>query len=235
MNHWFRNFVLFALMLATGGLAFALRPTQLLAEQDPKMNLEAMVPHSFGKWRELPQSSAQIINPQETELLNKLYSQILSRVYIDQEGAMMMLSIAYGANQSDGVALHYPEVCYPSQGFQVLSNTPASLATGFGKIKVKHLFTKIQERPEAVTYWSTLGEQVVDRGLETKLAQIKYGFSGVIPDGLIFRVSSIDENEPQTFLRQERFVDELLSSMSPVARRRFVGPPSISAAPSPNR
>ena len=33
-------------------------------------------------------------------------------------GRQIMLSIAYGEDQRDGMKLHYPEVCYPAQGFQ---------------------------------------------------------------------------------------------------------------------
>jgi hypothetical protein len=49
MNHWLRNIILMALMLAASGLAVALRPTQRLADQEPKMDLEAMIPREFGE------------------------------------------------------------------------------------------------------------------------------------------------------------------------------------------
>jgi len=224
-----------ALMLATSGLAVVLRPTQRFADQGLKVDLEAMIPHSFVEWRELPQSTSQIISPEQTELVNKLYSQTLYRTYINAKGSVVMLSIAYGADQSDGMALHYPDVCYPAQGFQLTSNIPGSLETGFGSIPVKRLMTKLQARSEAVTYWSTLGEQVVERGLKTKMAQINYGIRGIIPDGLIFRVSSIDGNGKDEFLLQEHFVKDLLSSMSPETRRRFVGKRIVITANSEKR
>lgn len=218
-----RNFVLLALMIAASSLALALRPTQMIAAQGPKIDLETMVPHSFGRWSELPHSSGQVVNPQQTELLSKLYSQTLSRTYVNQEGAAVMLSIAYGANQSDDVALHYPEVCYPAQGFQVLLNEDGILETGFGKIRVKRLMTRLGDRSEPVTYWSTLGGQVVRGGWETKLAQLKFGFSGHVPDGLIFRVSSVSRDAAKGHDMHASFAHDLLASISPSSRVKLAG------------
>lgn len=223
MNLWLRNFLLLALMLAASGLAVALRPTHKIADQGPKVDLEIMVPRSFGDWQELKQSSGQIINPQQTELLSKLYSQTLSRTYVNPEGATIMLSIAYGANQSDGVALHYPEVCYPSQGFQLLAIENALLTTDYGTIRVKRLMTALSNRSEPVTYWSILGNQVVQGGLDTKLTQLKYGFNGQIPDGLIFRISSITPDAKAGYETQARFTRDLMVALPASSRLKLAG------------
>jgi EpsI family protein len=218
-----RQILMLALMLLAGGLAWALRPTILIADSRPKVELEALIPHAFGQWRELPANGAHIINPQQTALLNKLYSQTLARSYVNDQGAVVMLSIAYGAKQSDGVALHYPEVCYPAQGFQVLWNRKAQLETGFGAIPVKRLMTTLGTRAEPVTYWTTLGNQVVYGGLNTKIEQLKYGFQGLIPDGLIFRISTISKDAEASFEVQAQFVRELMAILPPESRLRLSG------------
>jgi EpsI family protein len=194
-----------------------------MASQREKVDLESLVPKQFGNWRELEQTTGQIINPQTSPILQKLYTQTLSRSYANSKGKVIMLSIAYGANQSDGVALHYPEVCYPAQGFQVISEAPAVLDTQFGTIAGKQLMTRLGNRSEPVTYWTTLGDKVVQGGIRTKLAQLEYGFHGLIPDGLIFRVSSIDSNPQSGYADHEHFVQELLAELPPATRLRFAG------------
>ena len=223
MNMSIKNLVLLALMLVSAGLGAVLRPTQLLADTREKVDLEAMIPARFGDWRVLPQSSGQIINPQQVELLNKLYSQTLSRTYINSAGTGIMLSIAYGISQSDGVALHYPEVCYPSQGFQLISNKPFLLTTAYGDILGRQLVTRLGNRREPVTYWATLGDKVVSGGMKTKLAQLDYGFNGFIPDGLVFRVSSIDGDASKGHAEQAAFVQDLVSALPATSRLRLAG------------
>jgi len=218
-----KNLILMTLMVLAALCARAYRPTMLLADQRPKVELEQLVPRQFGAWHELQQSTGQIVNPQQTALLKKLYTQTLSRSYINSNGAVIMLSIAYGNNQSDGIALHYPEVCYPAQGFQLLSATQGLLETQFGTLPVERLMTKLGNRFEPVTYWSTLGDKVVRSGTNTKLAQLDYGFKGLIPDGLIFRVSSIDVDAATGHELQARFVRDFVDALPIGVRLRLAG------------
>ena len=85
------------------------------------IQLEPTVPQSFGDWTELPDQPAQVVNPQTKELLDTLYSQILTRTYVNKDGYRIMLSMAYGDDQRGGLQAHRPEVCYPAQGFKVAS------------------------------------------------------------------------------------------------------------------
>lgn len=223
MNLLLRNFLLLVLMLVAAGLAVAMRPTQKVAEQGPKIDLESMIPRSFGKWQEIKQTAGEVVNPQQTELLQKLYTQTLSRSYVSENGEAVMLSIAYGADQSDGVALHYPEVCYPAQGFQLLNLENGLLETDYGTIRVKRLMTALNNRSEPVTYWSILGSQVVQGGLDTKLTQLKYGFGGQIPDGLLFRVSSISSDAKAGYETQARFTRDLIAALPAGSRLKIAG------------
>ena len=223
MKFSLKNIVLMVLMLASAGLGAMLRPTELMADAREKIDLETMVPQDFGDWKALKQSSGQIINPQQTELLSKLYAQTLSRTYLHPDGSMIMLSIAYGTNQSDGLALHYPDVCYPAQGFKVKSNQKAELSTTLGSIRVRQLETELGNRHEPVTYWSTIGNHLVQGGTETKMTQLEYGFKGQVPDGLIFRVSSITRNTALAYKVQEQFVGELLEALTPQHRQFLAG------------
>ncbi len=200
-----------------------MRPTILIADLKPKVDLEQLIPRQFGEWRELQQSSSPIVNPQQAAVLKKIYTQSLSRSYVNAVGAVVMLSMAYGANQSRDIALHYPEVCYPYQGFEVLSNQKGLLNSGYGDIQVTRLTTKLGNRFEPITYWSTLGDQVMRDGLTTRLMRVKYAFMGQIPDGLIFRISTISVTENVANELHEAFVRTLMDSLTPESRIQVIG------------
>lgn len=223
MKFSLKDIFLLALMLVSAGLGAVLRPSHMLADTREKVSLETMIPSAFGDWRALQQSSGQIVNPQQVELLNKLYAQTLSKTYVHPNGGMVMLSIAYGTNQSDGLALHYPDVCYPAQGFKVKTTQKAELSTPLGSIRVKQLETELGNRQEPVTYWSTIGDHLVQGSTETKLAGLNYGFRGQIPDGLIFRVSSITRDTAMAYKLQEQFVGDLLAALTPQQRQFLAG------------
>lgn len=218
-----RNVLLMILMVVASLLAIVFNPTHRIADDRVPMNLEAMIPKQFGDWNEQPQQTAQIINPQQKELIAKLYTQTLSRTYVNKNGEAIMLTIAYGADQSDAKQLHYPEVCYPAQGFQLMSNKVGILQTGFGSIRVRRLHAVLGNRSEPITYWTTVGDKVVVGSKETKLAQLRYGFRGQIPDGLLFRVSSITENVVVAYQLQEDFVSALVDVFPSDILPRFTG------------
>ena len=78
-------------------------------------------------------------------------------------------------------------------------------------------------RQEPVTYWFTLGDSVVLGWAQQKLAGLRYGLTGSIPDGMLFRVSSIDPNQTRANLMQDVFVNQLLQAVAPAERKRLIG------------
>lgn len=226
MNPWLRNFLLLALMLSAYGMALALRPTIKVAEHAAVFDLEKTVPAAFADWRQDMRPPQQVVNPVQEENLNRIYNQILSRTYVSSSGYRVMLSVAYGNDQRSGVALavHYPEVCYPAQGFEVDSNRIGSVSTVHGAIPVRLLETRLgNSRHEPVTYWITLGNQITLGGLNRRLIELRYGLEGEIPDGLLFRVSSEDADSAKAFELHAKFIADLLLNLSPEQRVRLAG------------
>ena len=223
MNMSRKFIVLLALMLAASVIAMLLRPTQRISEAGENINLETMIPKKFGEWNAVENPTNQIVNPEQQKKIESLYTQILSRVYVNKVGEAIMLSIAYGEDQSDSKQLHYPEVCYPAQGFQITSSQQGDLSTQFGNIRVLRLHAEMGSRSEPLTYWSTVGNKVVRGSKEIKLQQLSYGFKGEIPDGLLFRVSSITEDKNEGYALQQRFVQSLIAGMTPSNRTRLAG------------
>jgi EpsI family protein len=220
-----KSLLILALMIGASALALVLRPTHKIADQQPAIDLNTLVPRQFGEWREEPQNFVAMINPQQKEVLDKIYNQTLSRTYINAQGYRIMLSIAYGGDQSDAMQVHKPEVCYPSQGFQMLGKTTATIDSPAGQLMVTRVDTKLGARREPVTYWTTIGNQVVHGGIHKKLVEMSYGLSGRIPDGLLFRVSSVDTEVTHAYGAQDSFINQLLSAVTPAQRQRLAGTP----------
>ncbi len=217
-----RNYVLLILMLLSAILGFMLKPTDHIAVHGPKIDLEKMIPENFGEWK-IDKSVAPIqVDPQRLKLLKTIYSQTLSRTYVNTHGEFVMLSIAYGGDQSDSMQVHKPEICYPAQGFQMLDIQIGSLSTGYGDIPVKRMLARMGNRLEPITYWITIGDTVAVNSLKWKLAQLKYGLTGKVPDGLIFRVSSIGAPS-DAYPIQDEFVKTLLKSVNTNQRERLIG------------
>jgi EpsI family protein len=223
--------VLAALMCSAAIAGFAARPSARAADRGNAIVLETAVPRGFGEWTELPDQKAQVVNPQTQELLDKIYSQVLSRTYVNKQGYRIMLSMAYGDDQRGGLQAHRPEVCYPAQGFKLGLSEDGSLATGFGTIDVRRLTTSLGPRDEPVTYWLTVGDQVIKNRFDKRMAEIRLGLTGQIPDGLLFRVSSIDRDPARAFAVQGKFAADLLAAVPAETRRQLSGLAPVAGAP----
>ena len=213
------------LMAAAAAGGQAMVPTKRMALLRGPFKLADIVPSTFAGWQVDNRSVSGIVNPQTEALLSKLYSQLLDRVYLDDQGHRVMLSIAYGADQADDdVQLHYPEVCYPAQGFRVKSNSVEQVAVAEGVIHVRRLETQFSDsRFEPVTYWTIIGDQQSLGGWDRKISEIRHGLKGEIVDGLLFRVSSIDRNSQEGFAVQEAFIRDIVAAMTPQARKQLAG------------
>lgn len=218
-----RNLILLVLMLAASGMAVALRPAKKIADQNASMDLQNTIPKVFGEWREERLSSVQIVDPEERELLNTIYSQTLSRTYVNEKRYRVMLSLAYGGDQSRDMQVHRPEVCYAAQGFTVATGKKVELRYNGLLIPAMQLETQLNTRSEPVTYWIRVGSRLVRGNIELGLARVFYGVQGQIADGLLFRVSSIDADASNGHRQQEKFIGDLIAAMPQGDRSAVLG------------
>lgn len=215
-------FVIAALMCGASIGAVVVRPGTKAADLRPAISLAAMIPKQFGDWREEPQRIVQVVNPQTRAILDKLYSQVLERSYVNADGYRIMLSLAYASDQRGNLRAHYPEACYSAAGFTLHRREASQLATPFGEIPVRRMFTSKGSREEPLTYWLRVGGKAV-QGWQSRLLELSYIVSGRIPDGLLFRVSSIDPDQVLANQMQDQFVNQLLQAVSPAERKRLSG------------
>jgi len=189
-----------------------------------RVDLEAMVPKRFGEWVMDERVSGGIVNPIAEATLKRIYSQILTRTYVGPNGRLVMVSIAYGDDQRKYLALHYPEVCYPAQGFSVKSNVTGQTQIAGQVLPLRRLETFMgPNRHEPITYWTTMGDYTSFSGLPRRMIELRYGLQRLIPDGLLFRVSTIGPDSEAEFALQERFIQQLLANVSPEVRTLLTG------------
>lgn len=217
-----------ALTVAAVAGAAVWRPHAHLADSRPPIELEALFPKAFGEWTLDESMPVQLVSPDAAAVLTKLYRQTLSRTYLGSRGRIM-LSVAYGGDQSDATRAHRPEVCYPAQGFEVRSGRDAAVPLPGGALPVRELVARQGGRNEPITYWLTVGERVTTTGTQQKLAQLAYSLRGVVPDGMLVRVSSIGNDEAQAFALQQRFVQQLAAALPAAQRAQVLG-----SAPGPH-
>ncbi len=219
-----KNVVLLVLMLLSVALGSTFRPTIPLADGREPVNLIAIVPTAFGDWKEQINLVSQIVDPQLKAGIDNIYSQTLTRTYINSQGYRVMLSIAYGKQQNDQLRAHQPEGCYLGQGFYlVLPSEATEISTSAGSFGITRLVAAKASRNEPITYWIRIGDDIARTQWEMKKIQIHYALSGKIPDGMLVRVSSIATNNTEAFAQQRNFINDLLSGMSPLHRQYLTG------------
>jgi EpsI family protein len=205
-------------------IAWKLKPTIKLADIPPTINLIQDTPKKFNNWTLINTPNNVIVNPEQQTVINNIYSQTLSRTYKNhQNGSIIMLSIAYGEEQNDNKAVHFPEVCYPAQGLQISKKMNAVIKTPFKSINVNQLIANGNSRVEPITYWITIGQYQILNSKQAKFKQLAYGLKGQIPDGVLVRVSSIDQNIEKAYAEQQLFINDFLESLAPKVRDKLIG------------
>ena len=185
----------------------------------PPPELEKVVPEVFGVWREV-KAAGPVVNPQAGDLSSKIYIEQLSRTYVNQSGDRIMLSMAWGDDQRGERQAHRPEICYPAQGFKVDKLSDGTLPTSFGDIDVRR-FTASGPRDEPVTYLLAMAGSVVRNDYDKRMVQLRLLRSRHIPDGLLFRVSSVDRDAEQAFKVQQQFAADFIAAVPTALRQRL--------------
>jgi EpsI family protein len=216
--------VVAALLVCAAVAATVLKPHPQAVANAPKVHLADEIPEKFADWHEDSSGGVVLPDPNLVEQLHATYSDTLSRTYIDGAKHRVMLSIAYGADQSnEATQAHRPEYCYTSQGFQLTELPASDLDLGADRIAVRRIIAARGERYEPITYWLTIGGQPTLPGFNRKWLQFQYRLRGHIPDGVIFRVSTVGLGEEESYAVQRSFLKALFDNLSPPVRGRYFG------------
>jgi EpsI family protein len=209
---------------ASAAGAVALVPREGVDQMTAALTLETLFPLVFGTWKLDPTVLPLEPGADVRKALIESYDQTLSRTYVNGQGYSVMLSVAYGGRRNQGLDIHRPEVCYPSQGLAIRRDTSeTTLAIGQHRLPLKRLVAGSGNRNEPISYWLVIGNSLASFGYGHRLALVKYGLTGHVPDGMLLRVSSVDENVAAAFTEQDAFLRDLIPALNPEFRRRVLG------------
>lgn len=215
---------LLAAMFIAAGLAQWLRPVYEAADRLPAIDLATQVPAEFGGWRIDPDTAPVVPDPTLQQRIDSLYDQTLARTYVNERGERVMLTIAYGRDQSsEATAVHRPEFCYGAQGFDVRGAGIDQVALAGGQVTVQRLVGRLGPRVEPISYWVTLADEATLPGLGRKLEQLRHGLSGEVADGMLVRVSTLAKAGAISYGAQDRFLQDLARALPQAVRPRYFG------------
>lgn len=216
-----RDLIVGGTCLAAAAGAEAMRPKTRISLMPGDVKLADAVPKAFGAWSEA--EGGGIVTPQtENSLAAKLYNQELGRIYSRPDGAAVMLLIAYGNTQSDTLQLHRPEVCYPAFGFAVTENRPTEFAVGSVRLPGRNLVAQQSGREERISYWSRIGEYLPVDNTQQREMRFRTALAGIIPDGVLVRVSNTLPGDANPFALNAAFVSDFLAAVSPAIRPALI-------------
>jgi EpsI family protein len=228
------------MILIVSTVSYAMKTKSVIIDGKAEPDYAKLIPEEFGDWKLLPQIRL-VVPIEEDALANRIYSQMVGRAYADKAGNTVMLLMAYGPKQVDKLQLHRPEICYVAEGFRVSGLQAAQLEVEPGRpsLNVSKLVARRENRVERITYWMRVGDDVVSTLFRRQMTSLRYGLQGLIPDGVLIRVSTINLDEASSNEVHARFLRDMLVTVRHADLRHFVGgqAPVVraggSAAPSP--
>jgi EpsI family protein len=214
-----RHFLVGGALTAASGLAIARQPTaHFRAIEGSKF--ESWVPAKFGSWSVV--GSSGVVLPPPDALRDRLYDNLVTRVYMNESAPPVMFLLAYNNLQDGVVQVHRPEVCYPVGGFE-LSEVRKVPLRALGKILPANAFSaRAANRTEQVVYVTRLGGTYPRSWAEQRWAVIQENLAGRIPDGMMMRVSLLGEDQAKALETLLTFAAEFLAASPDVLRKLIV-------------
>lgn len=208
-----RKFLLGAGMAGAAAVAWARMPVSTIARL-PEGSLEELVPDQIGKWRFATKSG--VVLPPSDALSDRLYDNLITRVYTDPAGEPLMMLIAYNNRQDGVLQIHRPEICYPAGGFTLSPTQSVDFTLADRRvIPARTFLARSRERRETVMYFTRVGTDFPGRWSEQRLSVIRANLAGVIPDGMLFRVSKFGRSMPESLASLEQFTNAFTAVSPP--------------------
>lgn len=215
-----RDVIVGAALLAAAGIGYALKPRR--SQQSlGKAKVEDLIPHQFDGWRF--EAVSGLVLPPEDQLRDQIYSQLLTRVYSHADGSAVMLLIAYSGEQDGVIQVHRPETCYPASGYRLTLNSPHPMPVAPGRdVPARFIIAEGPIRSEQLVYWTRVGRFFPTRWLEQRVAVARENLAGVIPDGVLVRISTISSTDARPML--DRFAASLYTAVPNRMKDVLIGP-----------
>jgi EpsI family protein len=136
-----------------------------------------------------------------------------------------MMVVAYGPIQDYRLKSHLPEVCYGASGFRVSAKTTTNLSyrDNTSPLSLSRVIAVKEGRFEPISYWMRIGNDIATGVFDRQIARMKYGIQGLIPDGALFRVSTVGIPEEVSYKLQDQFIRDLIEAIGPENQKFFLG------------
>ncbi len=212
-----RNMLTGLALLGAAGIAHSRQP-----QPGPKHlgrgGLNALVPKTIGPWTF--ETTSGLVLPPPDATADRLYDEVLTRVYSHPDLPPVMFLVAYSSVQDGLLQLHRPEVCYPSSGYRLSDTQIQAIRFTNGDTVTARMFSAANAmRVEQVLYWTRLGTALPTSWTQQRWAVVMANLHGVIPDGVLVRMSCIENDAEKAFGVLRTFASDLAASVTPEARK----------------
>lgn len=216
-----RHAVLGGILCLASAIAYARTPVPH-SSAISKKGFEALIPDQVGKWTF--ETSSGLVLPPPDAMSDRLYDNLVTKIYASPDSSPMMLLVAYSNTQDGVLQVHRPEVCYPAGGYELTPTRRLTIADGVGGKFPANLFTASRPgREEHVLYWTRIGQDFPLGWRDQRLAVIRANLEGNIPDGILVRVSTIAGTVDEALPHLLQFAAQLNRSMPAKGRALLTG------------
>lgn len=214
-----RQMVIGGALIAAAAAAAALTPRRTV-ESLSGAPLERMIPLHLGDYRFA--TATGLIVPDSEAMGSHIYDQVLTRIYTARDRPPVMLLIAYGSAQDAGLAVHRPEACYPSSGYKMGKSARVALSGAPGQEATALSATRGGE-VEHIYFWTRIGDRFPTSPMEEKWAVLKANVGGILPDGILVRLSIRMLDRAAAITQMMAFNALLLDTIGDAGRRLLLG------------
>ena len=183
--------------------------------------LETLVPKTIGPWNYVTASG--LVVPPEDQFEKTIYAQILTRVYSDEKNTPVMLLMAQSGSQTGFLQIHRPEICYTAGGYDISGIMPHPIDLGGKVVPANRMDATFNGSTEHVVYWTRVGKEIPASWSEQKLATAKQNLEGIIPDAILVRISTVNDDAAAAMSTIDNFVRAMLSSIPGSRQSVFIG------------
>ena len=203
-----RSILIGASLVAVGGLSY-LRSPEALAKPLSQADFRDAIPSTVGSWTS--RKSAELVLPALDEG-DQLYENLETRIYEGPGLPSMMLLIAFSSTQQNNIQVHRPEVCYPASGFPVLWSRPTEIAFEDQRIGGRELLADRNGLRERILYWVRVGDKFPRGWAEQRIVMAIANLKGSIPDGVLVRISTLEEPDSDLSASIRTFIEAFLNA-----------------------
>lgn len=218
-----RELLLGGLAAAASAVATARTPHPAAAATLPAA-IDALVPDRAGAWQAAP--TRDVVLPAPDALRDRLYDDLVTRIYSVPGQPAVMLLLAYKAVQDGVVQIHRPEVCYPASGFTLDRPERLALPLAGQEIPCMAYAASRGGRTEHLLYFTRIGASFPLSWAAQRWAVLAANLHGTVPDGLLLRVSTLAADRAAALPTLARFLPELAAAGSPGFRHLLTGAPA---------